>query len=311
MEGVERRLNMIQSNLQKMGIRAPWSNWPNDNAFRRYIPRILVEKVESDRPLPKGSACWRVLGEPEPVVLSKEEIENSVMPWWDGTIPTICRMTLPALKTILDTPIQTRPLTEFRSWAMKVTEAQYAAAKVIQDWFNARIQRVNFSDPENINRFREELMGEIKVWLERDGLDPRAAASALWRVAHSSRSSDASAASVFMAFPDESLWIIEHKPGVAINCTVTIITGVSYQVPNLISAETDVDVVDVQTHVRGRIVIRKAVVGLIDGQVQPRDPGYPRNMIGLVAANADQPAVGQYYATIKQVSQGAWSCVLA
>ena len=233
------------------------------------------------------------------------------MPWWDGTIATITRMTLPSLKSILDTPIKTRPLTEFRNWAMKVTELQYGTARVVQDWFNARIQRVNFSDPENIAKFKAELQVELVNWTEREQLDLKVAASALWRVAHSSRSTDASAASVFMAFPEQAEWIVENKPGLQINQTATILTGVNYQVPFLMSAETEVQVVDVETMVKGKIVIRKAVVGIVDGQVQPSDPGFPRNMIGVIAANADQPGVGSYFATIKQVSQGAWSCVLA
>ena len=188
MDGVERRLNMIQSNLQRMGIRSPWSGWPNDNAFRRFVPYVLIEKVDTGKPLPKGCAYWYVQGETEPVFLTENEIENSVMPWWDGTIATITRMTLPSLKSILDTPIKTRPLTEFRNWAMKVTELQYGTARVVQDWFNARIQRVNFSDPENIAKFKAELQVELVNWTEREQLDLKVAASALWRVAHSSRS---------------------------------------------------------------------------------------------------------------------------
>ena len=101
-----------------------------------------------------------------------------------------------------------------------------------------------------------------------------------------------------------------EKPGLKNTGLATILTGCNYQVPGLEELETEVEVVDVTTEKNGKLWVRKAVYGAVDGQLPPQSELYPENMIGLIAVNADQPEKGAYFARIKKVSSGAWRCVL-
>jgi hypothetical protein len=56
--------------------------------------------------------------------------------------------------------------------------------------------------------------------------------------------------------------------------------------------------------------VRKAICGTVEGQLPPQSDVHPENMIGLIAVNADQPEKGAHFARIKEVSSGAWKCVL-
>ena len=145
--------------------------------------------------------------------------------------------------------------------------------------------------------------------MDDEKLDRIAAALALWRVAHSSRSGDASGASVFIGFYEECLKIVTEKPGLK-GSLRTVVTGIHYQVPGLREATLEGEIVDIAVNIRGKRVIRKALVGEIEGQRQPQDPQYPANMIGMIAMNADQPQCGQYTISIKQTSQAAWTATL-
>ena len=114
---------------------------------------------------------------------------------------------------------------------------------------------------------------------------------------------------VFFAFPEECEQIIRLKPGTDDNL-ITILTGIDYQIPGFLAGKADVDVVEVVVNKAGRMFTRKALVGLITSyQLQP-GLSYPRDMIGLVALNANQPEVGHYQAVINKTSEKAWSCVL-
>ncbi len=79
-----------------------------------------------------------------------------------------------------------------------------------------------------------------------------------------------------------------EKPGLK-GSLRTVVTGIHYQVPGLREATLDGEIVELHVHIKGKRVIRKALVGEIEGQRQPQDPKYPRNMIGMIAVNADQP----------------------
>ncbi len=79
----------------------------------------------------------------------------------------------------------------------------------MQFWYNARVGRVNWSDIKDIQAFKIALAERIDEWLAT-GIDRKRAANALWHKAHSSRGADASAASVFMAFPEECLEIVRQ-----------------------------------------------------------------------------------------------------
>jgi hypothetical protein len=107
------------------------------------------------------------------------EDKEAIKPFMTGTVAQICRLTLPNLKAVLETPIKVRPLMAFHMWALPVEGVQYECAKVLQEWYNARSQRVNWSDSDAVGKFKTLFVQEAKTWMEREGLDERAAASAL------------------------------------------------------------------------------------------------------------------------------------
>jgi hypothetical protein len=192
---------------------------------------------------------------------------------------------------------------------MRVPEKLLASAKNIQDWYNARAKRTNWADAKSINELKTAFDARLKEWMDDERIDRMTAASALWRVAHSSRSGDASGASVFIGFYDECLKIVAEKPGLK-GSLRTVVTGIHYQVPGLREATLEGEIVDVAVNIRGKRVIRKALVAQVDGQLQPQDPQFPANMIGIIAVNADQPQNGTYTISIKQTSQSAWTATL-
>jgi hypothetical protein len=283
---VEEAMGRLQVKIRKLfGGLAPWTMWPDDWAFRHGVPSIRVEEG-----------------------MGKVQAKHAIKPYMDGTIAEICRMTLPDLANILEEPIKVRLLTDFRSWALSVPKEVYERAKEVQTWYNARQARVNWSDGREVVAFAAEYRAKIQDAL--GDLDSRVAASALWRVAHSARSTNAGAGSVFIAYPDEVMWIIREKPGQTAKCR-TVVTGLKYQLPQAVDLDVDVKVVEVKTARRGKYVIRKALVvdEALEGQRQPQG-SYPTNMIGLVVVNADQPEVGEYMAQLRKVSDNAWECQL-
>jgi hypothetical protein len=73
--------------------------------------------------------------------------------------------------------------------------------------------------------------------------------------------------------------------------------------------DCEVKIIDMAKLQHGKMIVRKAVVAEVEGQVQPLD--MPSNVIGVIASNADQPQVGSYFARIRKVSNGSWRCELA
>ena len=56
---VERQLNILQSNLQRvLGKAVPWTKWPNEWAFRRGVPGFYREGMDANEKANcKGSGC--------------------------------------------------------------------------------------------------------------------------------------------------------------------------------------------------------------------------------------------------------------
>ena len=303
---VEKQLAMLQSNLQTvLGGGIAWTGWPNDMAFTRSVPNIITGEGHG-RNAPKGWA-WAMVEGKGNVLMSKDEIKNSILPWQDGIVPTIARIALPALDTIIGEPIKVRPLTEFQRWAGRV-DTDFEAVRDVQNWYNARVRRVNFSEPKDIAAFKLAFSKRLDEWMAEQGLSEWDAARALWNVAHGTRSELSGAASVFIGFPEQAAQIVADKPGL-VRKTKTVLVGLARQVPGLIEVSLDVEIQDVTVDQKGRAVIRKAVVAEVHGQRQPNAP-FPEKMIGLIAGNAIQPEPGQYKAHIKQVSAGAWDISL-
>lgn len=294
---IEKQVAALQNNLLKLIGGAPWCHWSGHaDAFRRFVPPIAYDN---------GQGHW---ADEEGKTMDKNMAKLALKPYMDGTIGEISRRILPDIQNILNAPIKTQPLTSFRRWATRVDEMIYASAAEIVQFHNARVKRVNWYDPESISAYKIVLRREVDAWLSAEGLDRKTAACALWAVCHSSRSEDSSAACVFIAFPEECLWIIEKKPGLSGDLN-TVLTGLNFQLPGINNLSVDVDIVDVEIIKSGKTLVRKGVVALVDGQKQPGS-GYPQNMIAMVALNTDQPKCGHYHATIEQSSAGAWKCQL-
>ena len=181
-------------------------------------------------------------------------------------------------------------------------------AKKLQDWFNARHSSVNWSDTESINQFKSEWHEEIEEMIGKMGLKRYKLAEAMWYVAHSSRSEASGGGSVFMAFHEECVEIVGATPGITDEFE-TMLTGLDYQLPDTDEIVLDVEVVEVEVTKKNRKFVRKALVGVVRGQVQPQGD-YPENMIAMVALNANQPKVGKYTAAITRYSNKAHMVVL-
>jgi hypothetical protein len=291
----------MQANLRKMfGRTAPWTSWGQDGwTFQRALP-VIIDKTDVDSHLVDGE--WKTL--------SEAEYGTAIWPFMDGTISQIARLVLPIIAPHWKEGVPIRPLTAFRQWAEQPAADELKEADEVQFWYNARVSRVNWTDTKSIQAFKVALAERIEEWLET-GIDRKRAANALWHKAHSSRGTDASAASVFMAFPEECLEIVANKPGE--NVTKVVLTGLSYQLPGFASGElTDLRVADVMMVKGGKKILRRALFGMVEGQVAPNDKSLPVDLIAFIAANCDQPAAGAYSkATIRPIGDSSWSCLLA
>lgn len=278
-EDVRSSMAAIQSKLQSMfGVSAPWTNWPNsEGAFRSFIPQELDENM------------------------SDVEKREAIKDFMTGTIAKICRLTLPHLKNILSEPIKTRPLSEYRDYVPMVNQYHYAAAAELYDWFMARSRLTNWSVGKDIEQFKMSFSKKVTKWLEDNDMTPLEGCYALWKLSHNKR--DGTGAPVFFAFPELCKEIVLHKPG--IRGTATILTGIKYQLPgNPDYLEFDGEIVEVEVRKGDKVLVRKCVVANVPGQTQAAMP-YPRNMIGMIAADANQPQLGSYWFVCKRSSPGA------
>jgi hypothetical protein len=281
---VRTQMSILQSNMINMfGKGAPYSDWPNDQAFTHSIPQIWYE------------------GMPD-----IDTIE-AIMPWMDSTVPNICRRVLPGFKNIMDEPFKMQPLTAYRYWAYKPDEELIDSARVMQDWYNARAKKVNWQDSNAIQEFKLAWQDRIK----EEKYNRNSLANAVWWIAHSSRSENSGAGSVFLGFHEEACKIIATKPGHDKKRFSTILVGMQYQVENVQHMEGNMKVVDVPMKQKGKLVVRKALVALVSGQEQPKDTRYPKNTIALVAMNANQPEAGEYYGVIDRNSEASHILVLS
>jgi hypothetical protein len=238
-------------------------------------------------------------------------------------VPTLCRWGLPHLQAIMGEPVKVYPLSFFRKWAQQVSERDMEDTADLYWWYVARHQRVNWSDPKAVGKFKTECRREAEQFCA--GRDAWTAANALWRIAHRASGDLASAASVFIMFPDECERIVTEKPGRKSNDVLkATLTGVDYQAPGLDSWKGIAVVKEIKLlkDIQGskktreglvavdekRLVIRKCLV--IDGEIKAQPP-YPKGMLGLFAKDGFQPDDGQYQVSVKKVSDGAWSVHLS
>jgi hypothetical protein len=286
-------------------VGAPYKSWPNNyfvNKMPMVIDRIVVDQHDKTRYLVDGDF----------EELSQTDLDNAIYPFMTGTIPEICRRTLPTLQHVFDEPIATTPLISFRDWAKYVSPEVLRSARAVHTWYNGRAVRLSWHDPRRINTFKTQFHEYLLEWMEEYDLDRETAAAALWRVAHSARDNKShygkQAASVFIGFPGECREIVENKPGVDLKHV--LITGINYQVPGLENWSGEVSIQQFSFSKNGKTLVRTGLIAEIDGQEQLQNSQYPLNMIGLVAKNSFQPTDGNYKAVITKNSDATWIALL-
>lgn len=278
MEVVRKRIAVMSSNQQNLlGKGAIYTDWPNEEDFAHSIPKIWSEE------------------------LSDDDKARAIMEWMDGTVPRICKITLPFMQNALDEPFAIYPLTEFRGFVPKPKGALLDEAKKLQKWYNARVMSTNWMDDESVKAMTARWQEEIaKSTFDRIDL-----ARAVWYIAHSARGTYNGAGSVFLGFEEESVQIAEEgkDPKKIRAKQYIVVSGIDYQLPKTDNLEVDAEIVDVETIKDGRVLIRKAIVAEVPGQLQPRDKRYPLNTIGIVATNTFQPPIGKYKVKINRNTQ--------
>ena len=61
----------------------------------------------------------------------------------------------------------------------------------------------------------------------------------------------------------------------------------------------------------GKRVVRMVICGQVPGQLRPRDPKMPEDLIGFVAENTSQPLPGHYTLELRKGSSNSWIAALA
>lgn len=297
--GVTKEIAQVDSSLNNtFKHSAPYTRWTrSDVAFVNKVPPVF-DSMYGDSETGK----FVYYNEGEIVEIEEGDLSIAIHPYMDGTIPTIAKMMLPVISKRISEPIVVRPLTEFRGWAPEPTQAYWKQAISLHIWFGNRSKTVNWKDGRAIAEFKETYRLSVDIYLK--GKDRNQAAYTLWHVAHSAKSTNAGAASVFMAFPDECREIVKDKPGR--KSRIVILTGITYQIPDFTDYTGEVDVRDVQIRKGDKVCIRKAVCAEISGQLEPKDDQYPSNMIGLVSTQSDQIDCGKYIAAITPKSKSSW-----
>lgn len=270
-DDIEKQLHQLQTQITKhMGKLAPWCNWPNEWAFRHGVPEFYNAGMGTDK--------------------ADLVLKNSVPLRYDGTIPSILKLTLASVKAIIDTPIESAPLKEFLGWAPRVSIVVVEEAGKLQGQFNVRSQSVNWEDQDEVFTFKSWWVEAVNEWMLSAGHDRWTAAAAMWRAAHSVRSTYAGASSVFIAFKDEALRIVTEKPG-----SGDVVVGVVLGLPkDTDSAEVVGEVVEFKESSKDgrRTWLRKAL----------------KCALGQFNFASDQPVpeVGAYTFTISRRSGSSW-----
>ena len=299
---LEKEAGVIQSNIialfKKMAPETGWkkSKW----AFRQRIPQIVEQ-----------GDCTKEM--------DKDEKRLAIEWWMTGTVQEIAKLTLPNMNAALDTPVESRPLSYFRRWASKPNSDLYEAAMALQVWYNGRVKRHNWSSSDDTNALKGQWTQKIDKFVADGGHDRWDVANALWAVAHSSRSDDAGAASIFWGMPDETRRIILEKPGKqgVQEAQGLVMTGLLYNVTNpLASWIGEVQVVYHTVVKKGRAVHRATVCPIgnhpFEFQAKDADNPWPEGMIGVISTEKDQPDEGFYAASYTRKGNGkSWQLTLS
>lgn len=207
--------NNLVDRLGRMPTYCGWKRSPD--AFKTMIPEVWSHALDG-------------LDKKDP------RMATSINPMWDGTVATIAKYALPQLVSILSEPIEHSPLMEFQPWAEEQAPEVMEAVAEFQNSFNQRIVSLNWGDRRSngsVATFMAWLGTSVEGMLKRTGATAWVMANALWFEAHGSRSANAGAASVFLAFPNEAERIIVEKPGMKSGVTRSILMGLAPGVVNV------------------------------------------------------------------------------
>ncbi len=279
-EKAEKRCAVLQSAIQKaLGKGAPWCSWSKDTyAFRHAVPQFAHLGMKD----------------------KSEEARICIPATMDGTVPQICKITLPQIDRFLTVQIEAKPLMAFDNWADECSESLIIEAEALQTQYNFRVKQTNFSDPAAIDDFTAWWTQEVQGWIDSSKSPKAALADALWHVAHNARSAQAGAGSVFMADPlrEEVLDIVRNKPGLRKGSNNNVVvTGLQFALPadrlDLVVAK--VEIVEHRQVKDGKVVVRKVILSSLNGQ-KPAGAGWPTDMLGVVSTESRQPEEGLYNA---------------
>jgi hypothetical protein len=289
-------LTIFDKKLEKLGLKAPWTDWPNDYAFKHMIPSVIKrEELEQE---------WVVK-------MSDKDANEAVWPAMAGTVPTICRWTLPSLKDVHEVQIDILPQGFFRRWVLKPSDELYQEARAFQDWYNARSERVNWTDPASVKKLRKDMLEPIETWLAKRSVVE--ASDALWWVAHSMSDDLSASASVFIAFPEECKRIVGTKPGKGAK-HLYIVSGLHNQLPeNPDELEFDGEIMTVSWPDKKLKVnvARKIIVASVPGQVPPSNTTLPNRTLAFFVVDRAQPDDGRYHIKLTRFSKASHSALLS
>jgi hypothetical protein len=198
-------------------------------------------------------------------------------------------------------------LGSFRNWASRVEDEEILkAVKELQDAFNHEVGKVKWGDSDSVISFKHWIADRVNSTIRELKCDRKVFAAALWRQAHTTRSTEAQGASIFLGMPEEALEIVKNKPGRGgpddeVPEGEIILLGLDRSLPGYAGLQTKVRICDVRIKDGKKLVGRKAVVNVNPRQDQKQpDPksGLPENSLGLIAPECDQPSEGEYVALI-------------
>jgi hypothetical protein len=275
---------------------APWTGWKrNEDVFRFYVPRI-----------------W------EPG-LDKNQAEEAIPPFWNGAVPEMLKITLPAMGEALELAATVRPLGYFYSWAPEVSPELEGMAKKVTQRFARELVQVNETSEGAIDIFRDRWVENMKKWEKASGLPSRVLAAALWRASHQQDAQFSSAVITFWVYPKWAHHFVADKPGL-IGARKAKVIGLNKRIPTnggpdlLVDIQVKISDIKLSEIVGNSRRVRLArVVRTLEPDAIPLNPegitrvGYPADYLCEIPFDGVvYPPEGDYTASFKKVSRASW-----
>ena len=186
-------LGRITSRLSNAKIKAPWTNWKNDEAaFRHVIPPVTATY----------SNDW----EKKHMILPEGECIGKQ----DAIIAELLRYILPKLD--LPQEVVVRPLSSFRNYATSPASQEYhSVCQALLTRYAARIDEESFATHEEWDTFVSDWQTATRSVAKSRNLDWDLLMNALWYMSHNNQrisGLSATASAAFLADPDYAERII-------------------------------------------------------------------------------------------------------